>query len=52
MPYNSERVAGKLGSLPVLGPLFRLGERLSGNAGRKAVEGYRRKLSEHGDDEK
>src|SRR5438128_2252772 len=39
---RSERFADRLGSLPLFGVLWRFAERLSGNAGRKAVEDYRR----------
>lgn len=47
---RSERIADRIGALPVIGVVFRFGERLSGNAGRKAVEEYRRRLHEDGTD--
>jgi hypothetical protein len=44
---RTEHVADRLGSVPVLGAVFRFGERVSGNAGRNAVEEYRQRLREY-----
>jgi hypothetical protein len=47
---RSERLADRLGAVPVFGVVWRFAERLSGNAGRKTVEEYRRWRRDHEDD--
>jgi hypothetical protein len=47
---RSERVADWLGSIPVLGVIWRGAERVTGNDGRREAEEYRRWLRQEDDD--
>ena len=47
---RSERVADWLGSIPLFGVVWRAAERLSGDAGHRATEEYRRWRHDHDGD--
>jgi hypothetical protein len=47
---RSERSADWLGSLPLFGVVWRWAERVTGDAGRRSVEDYRRWQREHDDE--